>query len=83
MDRITAIQKSLAAFVYGIIGMLPVIGLVPAFCALRLGSRVRSQYRGEWNPAVIYLRAGVAFAGFGIFSTLLLLVVLTMVIAMS
>jgi len=72
MDRITAIRRSLAAFVWGIFGFLPLIGLIPAVRALVHWRVVRGQFRNEWNPAAAYLNAGVALALFGLFSTLLL-----------
>jgi len=81
MDRITAIRRSLAAFVCGILGLLPVLGLIPAVWALGLSSAVRSQYRDEWNPAVMYLRAGVILAILGILNTVLLVAVLAFAIA--
>jgi hypothetical protein len=83
MDRITAIRKSLAAFVCGIIGVLPVLGLIAAVSAIRHGWDVRSQFRGQWNPASAYLRAGVALALFGLLSSLLLGSVIALAIADS
>ena len=83
MDLIAAIRRSLAAFVWGIIGTLPVIGLLPAICALGHWRAVRSAYRGQWNPASGYLRAGAACAFFGLLSTVLLIVVIAFSIAMG
>jgi hypothetical protein len=80
MDRITAIRKSLAVFVYGIIGILPLVGLVPAVCALSQWWRVRSGYRSQWNPASAYLRAGSALALFGLLSSILLGLVIAIAI---
>jgi hypothetical protein len=80
MDRITAIRRSLTAFVWGMMGFLPVIGLIPAVCALSHWWAVRSKYRAEWNPASLYLRAGVALALFGVLSTALLVVAIAIAI---
>jgi hypothetical protein len=68
VPRIIVIQLSLRAFVCGIIGLLPVIGLVPALHALACWVRVRRRYRDEWNPAASYLRCGsiLAVAGLGV-----------------
>jgi hypothetical protein len=81
MDRITAIRRSLAAFVWGIIGVLPVIGLIPAVCALGHWWAVQSKYRDQWNPASTYLRLGGALALFGLLSTVLLVAVVVIEIA--
>ncbi len=83
MDRITAIRRSLAAFVCGIFGFLPLIGIIPAACALNHWWAVRSKYRDQWNPASAYLRAGVAFALFNLLSTTLLGAVIALAIANS
>jgi hypothetical protein len=80
MDRITAIRRSLAAFVCGIFGFMPVIGIIPAACALTHWWAVRSKYRDQWNPASAYLRTGLAFALFGILSTTLLVAVIALAI---
>jgi hypothetical protein len=59
MDQITAIQKSLTAFICGILGFLPVIGLVPATYAIATWMKVRGEYH-DWNPAAPYLNGGAA-----------------------
>ena len=68
MSRITVIQLSLRAFVCGLVGFLPVIGLLPALYALSCWARIRLHYRNEWNPAANYLSWGSAsaVAGLGI-----------------
>ena len=83
MDRVTAIRRSFAAFVCGILAFLPLIGIIPAVCALNHWWAVRSNYRDQWNPASPYLRAGVAFALFSLLSTTLLGAVLALAIANS
>jgi hypothetical protein len=64
MPRIIVIQLSLRAFVCGIIGVLPIIGLVPALYAC--SARIRLRYRDEWNPASNYLRWGSTLAVLGL-----------------
>ncbi|HWV98296.1 MAG TPA: hypothetical protein VNZ64_01265 [Candidatus Acidoferrum sp.] len=81
MDRISAIEKSLTVFVCGLIGFLPVVGLLPAVHALVCSVRVRSQYGGQWNPASAYLRAGTALATFGVLSSILVIAVVSLAIA--
>ena len=74
MDRITAIRKSLAAFVCGIIGFLPFIGVVPAVYALVCWARIPCQY-GKWNPAAAYLNCGVWLALLGLLGSALIVAV--------
>jgi hypothetical protein len=58
MPRIIVIRKSLTAFVCGLIGVLPIIGVVPGVCALLCWARIRVRYPDEWNPASAYLSWG-------------------------
>jgi hypothetical protein len=69
MDRITAIRKSLSGFVCGILGVFPVIGIIPALCAVSYWSSVRRHYQNQWNPAKPYLVGGLLLALFGILSS--------------
>ena len=73
MDRITAIRKSLAAFVCGIIGVVPLIGFVPAVWALVSWRQVRTRYRDEWNPASAYLSWGARLGLLGLIGSALLM----------
>jgi hypothetical protein len=73
-DRITAIRKSLTAFVCGIIGFLPFIGVVPAVYTLVCWVRIPYQY-GKWNPAAAYLRCGVWLALLGLLGSALIVAV--------
>jgi hypothetical protein len=72
MDRITVIRQSLTAFICGLIGFLPVIGLLPAIRALSIWNRIRRRYRNEWNPASAYLSWGAFLAILGILDSILL-----------
>lgn len=83
MDQITAIEKSLSVFVWGIIGVLPVVGLLPAVHALVSARRVRSRYGRQWNPALAYLRAGAVLALLGVLSSILTIAVVSFVVANS
>jgi hypothetical protein len=71
MFRIIVIQLSLRAFVCGLFAMLPVIGLVPAVCALSSWARIRWRYPNEWNPASGYLSWGATLAVLGLAITAL------------
>lgn len=66
MPRIIVIRKSLTAFVCGLIGVLPIIGVVPGVCALLCWARIRVRYPDEWNPASAYLSWGTRFAVIGL-----------------
>jgi hypothetical protein len=66
MPRIIVIQLSLRAFVCGLLGALPVIGLVPGLYALFCWARISRRYPGEWNPASDYLSWGAALAVLGL-----------------
>ena len=73
MDRITAIEKSCTVFACGLIGLLPLIGLIPATYALVSGRQIQVQYRESWNPAARYLKAGISMAALGFLSSALAL----------
>ena len=81
MDRITAIRKSLTAFVCGIVGFLPFIGVVPAVHALICWARIRAEYGNEWNPAAAYLDCGVWLALLGLLGTGLIVAVAAVTLA--
>jgi hypothetical protein len=71
MDRITAIEKSLTAFVCGLIGLIPILGLPLALYAGRCSLQVRGRYRDPWNPAAAYLSWGARLAFLGLLGSLL------------
>lgn len=66
MPRIIVIRKSLTAFVCGLIGFLPIIGVLPAVYALLCWNGVRTRYPDEWNPASAYLSWGARLAMIGL-----------------
>lgn len=74
MDRIKATKLSLTVFACGIIGLLPVIGIIPAVYALFCCGRVSARYQNGWNPASDYLAAGACFALLGLLGTVLVTV---------
>jgi hypothetical protein len=73
MERILIIRKSMIAFGCGLVGVLPVIGLLPAIVTLIYWRRVLKMSRGQWNPAAGYLRAGAFLALCGLAGTTLAL----------
>jgi hypothetical protein len=64
--RAIVIQLSLRAFVCGLFGVLPVIGLVPGLYAVYCWALIRKRYPTEWNPASDYLSWGAALALVGL-----------------
>lgn len=76
MPRIIVIRKSLAAFVCGLFGFLPLIGVVPGLYALFCWTRIRARYPNEWNPAAAYLSWGARLALLGLLGTALILSVI-------
>ncbi len=83
MDRITAIRKSLTVFVCGLIGFLPIIGIVPAIFALVGWARVASSYGKQWNPAASYLSWGARLATLGLLVSALLVTALLFQLAIG
>ena len=76
--KIQMLKNSLRCFVYGLLGMLPVIGLPFALAALWISGRVRAKEKQLWNAARPYRIWGVVCAAFG---TVLWTGVLAIVIA--
>ena len=66
MPRIIVIRLSLRAFVCGLVGFLPIIGVVPGLYALLCWGRIRMRYPKEWNPASDYLSWGAYLAVLGV-----------------
>jgi len=83
MDRITAIEKSCTVFICGLIGLLPLIGLIPATYALVSGRQIRVRYRESWNPASRYLNAGIWMAALGFLSSAITLFLMVAAVALS
>ena len=63
--KIQMIKGSLRCFVFGLLGLLPVIGLPFAIAALWVSGRVRVQERIFWNVARPYRIGGIICAALG------------------
>ena len=72
MPRILIIRDSLPAFVCGVVGFLPLVGVLPGLYALFCWARIRSRCPDEWNPASAYLSWGARLALVGLLSSALL-----------
>lgn len=60
--RIQLIHGSLRVFVSGLLSLIPVIGFFSALVAVIRAPGLLLRSRREWNPALGYLRAGLALA---------------------
>jgi hypothetical protein len=58
-------KDSLRCFVFGLLGLLPVIGLPFALAALWVSGRVRSREKIFWNAARPFRLWGIACAALG------------------
>ena len=63
--KIQMLQGSLRCFLFGLLGLLPVIGLPFALAALWVSGRVRAKEKQFWNAARPYRLWGIACATFG------------------
>lgn len=63
--KIAMLKDSLRCFLFGILGLLPFIGLPFAVLALWIGGRVRRQEKRYWNAARPYRSWGVICAATG------------------
>jgi hypothetical protein len=73
MDRITIINKSLTAFICGLFGLLPVIGIPFGLAAIVFFVRTRLRKSTEWNPAEHYLNWAARLALIGAVLTLIVI----------
>ncbi|MBI2927222.1 MAG: hypothetical protein HYY24_16130 [Verrucomicrobia bacterium] len=81
MDTIRVIERSLRAWVCGLIGLIPVLGVPLAVLAVSLFFKVRAEAGDEWNPAENYLRWAVVCAVLGLGLTFLLVLVIVLALA--
>ena len=77
-DKIQMLNGSLRCFRFGLLGLIPLVGLPFALAALLLSGRVRLQEKLSWNAARPYRIWGVVCAAFG---TVVWLGLLTIIIA--
>lgn len=74
--KIKMLQESMQCFAFGLIGLLPIIGLPFALAALWIGGRARVREKRYWNPAKPYRICGIVCAAFGAIFLLLLAVLI-------
>jgi hypothetical protein len=66
LAKVTMIKGSLRCFAYGLLGLLPGIGIPFAVAALWNAGRVRGYEKKYWNAAGQYRSWGVICAAFGL-----------------
>jgi hypothetical protein len=64
--KIQMMENSLRCLMFGLLGLLPFIGLPFAFVALILSANVRAGQRQFWNPARPYWICGMICAAIGL-----------------
>ncbi|MGB8369877.1 MAG: hypothetical protein ACLPYZ_17265 [Limisphaerales bacterium] len=63
--KIKMLNSSMQCFVFGLLGLIPVIGLLFTIVALWLSGRVRVKEKQMWNAARSYRIGGVVCAAGG------------------
>ena len=64
-DKVRVIEQSLRCFVFGCLGLIPLLGLPFAILAIIRHLNVWSQGDRDWNPAKPYLIWGFGLAWLG------------------
>lgn len=70
-DRIELVERSLRCFVFGLIGLVPVLGLPFGIAAIVKSVRLKRRSGERWNPAQSYAKGGSLCATLGIVLTLI------------
>lgn len=76
MDRIQAINRSLRCFVFGLLALIPFLGLAMGPIAWLRAVAVTRKFGGQWNPAQRYLLWGRALGLLGFLISLVLFVLI-------
>ncbi|HUC86309.1 MAG TPA: hypothetical protein VL970_14015 [Candidatus Acidoferrales bacterium] len=77
------LNGSVRCLVFGLLGLLPLIGLPFALAALWLAGRVRRQEKRFWNAAKPYRIIGVTCAAMGTIGWLLIVGIIMLNAAMQ
>ena len=84
IEKVWLIQSSLRCFVFGLVALVPILGVPFVLLTLVAFLRARALIRGKWNPAGFYLYAGLASAAVGaLISAVILLSIASTLIAAS
>jgi hypothetical protein len=71
-ERIRIIERSLRCFVFGLLSLIPVLGVPMSLLAWWHGHAVHRTARGKWNPARRYAVWGSSLAWWGFVVTFFL-----------
>jgi len=63
--RVELTERSLRCFTFGLLSLIPVVGLPMAGLALVQKWSIQRRAAGMWNPAERYMRWGAIFATWG------------------
>ncbi len=79
-ERVRVIRASLRAFIFGLIGLIPLLGFLPGCYAVILWFRLP---KDVWNPALRYSSAGALMGTWAILSTAIFVWAVAISISMS
>jgi len=82
-EKLRMLNGSVRCLVFGLLGLLPLIGLPFALAALWLAGRVRRQEKRFWNAAKPYRIIGVTCAAMGTIGWLLIVGIIMLNAAMQ
>jgi len=80
MDKVRVIKLSLRCFTMGWLGLLPLIGMVPALMAIFLYLKVKTASDDEWNPAGKHLLWGYILGYIGMAMSVALTTIITILV---
>lgn len=66
MDQVRVIERSLRCFTAGWLGLIPLLGLVPATIAVISFHQARAEAGQRWNPAHAHLKWGYVLGWIGL-----------------
>ncbi len=78
--RVAVIQSSLRCFVYGVIGLVPLIGIPFAMATIVQSRHLRKTKRQDWNPAERYLTAARGLGPLGFLTSTVFLCLVGLIV---
>jgi hypothetical protein len=75
------IERSLNCFAYGLVGLVPGLGIPFAIVALQEHWRVKRDGVGMWNPARTYLKWGIICARLSLAISLILVASIVLLVS--
>ena len=65
MTKLRTIELSMRCFVFGLVSLIPILGLPLSVLALVTFRKLLSESAGQWNPAKYYWIWGAILGGIG------------------